>query len=327
MKKSILILSIIFLLLSSCSIINKEKIDESIANEKSKSEDNQMLELDKLKKENQLLKEENEKLKKWGENNELLEKWGENNELLEKSSDIVSNENDNKTFTISQINSIAEKIESIEKAIYDKNDLLIKWNFKAEYLLSKDYKKDTDKIIVNIDDKKYEINWVHSALERKKYLIEIAKWWCKWDKDILLSPSSVECIMSKEFKKFEDFSPSWYYILYSIWWYENYSSKLVDVKTWNVVLDINWWVTINAWTKDKSRFIYWQTGWIWNKWWLYITIEWDFPKIKKINDYDILAWYVDDNYIYVKAEVLENNSSIKKLFIYDLKDLSLVYSK
>jgi len=237
---------------------------------------------------------------------------------------------DSQVFSNSQINSIIQKLDNLKNINYNKNtSFLNQWNFKAEYFPVKDYKLNTDKIVITIDDKKYEIPWVYDEIERKKYLEEIKKWWCKhWKDNSITEPDYIWCIASEIFSKFEWFSPSWYYILYSVWGYEYSASKLVDVKTWEVFLDILWWATMNTWTNDKAQFIYWQVGWIANEWWLYITIKWNFPKTKKINDYDILSWYVDDNYIYVKADIHNSNwENIEKLLIYNLKDLSLIYSK
>lgn len=250
------------------------------------------------------------------------------NNNLEKEFDNILNTIDTKSelFSTSKINEITKKLESLEKINYDKNYVLSQWNFKAEYFPPKDYTKDTDKIVITIDNKKYELPWVYSESERKKYVEAIKKWWCRyWEDNSITEPSYIDCIASKEFGTFIWFSPSWYYILYNIWGYEYNASKLVDIKTWKVFLDIVWWVTMNTWTNDKAQFIYWQVGWIANDGGLYITMKWIFPTTKKINDSNILAWYVDDNYIYVKTQ--DNNGENQKIFIYDLKDLKLVYSK
>ncbi len=251
---------------------------------------------------------------------------------FEKDLDKILNNLDkdnNQLFSISQINTITKKLENLENINYSRNtSSLNQWNFKAEYFPVKDYKLNTDKIIITIDGKKYELPWVYNETERKRYLDEIKKWGCKWYNNILLKPSDWDCIMARDFSEFLWFSPSWYYILYTIWGYWWTSSKLVDVKTGKVFLDIVWWVSMNTWTKDRSQFIYWLQNWYFSEWWLYITIKWSFPKTKKINDYDILSWYVDDNYIYVKAKIYNaNGGAIKKLLIYDLKDLSLVFIK
>ncbi len=275
-------------------------------------------------------------------NVENLEKWSVSDNQTQSNSWEISNNTEKNlvNFSDEQIKDILLKLKENEKAQKEiqKNITwtLIQWDFKAEYIAPEDYAKNLDKILISINNKKYEIPWVYTKEIMEKYLNNVKNGAClaTWDiTDVVVnwkyysSPSSWDCWMTGEdFWSFINFSPSWYYLLYSSYGYEWQRNRLVDVKTGKVFLNIYWKITMNTWTNDKSQFIYWQVWWIGNEWWLYITIKWNFPKTKKINDYDISSWYLDDNHIYVK-NIREYSWDKNQLIIYDLKTLEEVFRK
>ncbi len=230
----------------------------------------------------------------------------------------------NVLFSKEQVNSILKKIDEWIDAQKEKaknnSNILIQWNFKAEYIAPKDYKKDTDKIIVTVSWKKYELAGFYWEKERQKYLDSIKKWQCYRDW-MLVEPSDWECGVSSKFGNFISFSPSWYYISYNVSWYENSGDRLVNIETWKNYLNICWYNQPNTWTNDKKQFIYWDGFWMGCvNWGLYITIKWDFPNVKKINDYETIGLYVDDIYIYTTILVSYDDITHaynSKLLIYD----------
>ncbi len=233
----------------------------------------------------------------------------------------------NALFSQEQIKNILKNIDKwIEVQIERPNsNTLIQWDFKAEYIAPKDYTKDTDKIIVTVSWKKYELPWVYGEKEKQEYLKDIKNQNCSINEQKTWKCWFIGGLFLRSF------SPSWYYLLYNISYLEWSSSNLVNIATWKIYALKSSWVTANTWTKDKKQFIYWACGYgMWCDGGLYITIKWDFPNTKKIYDGGVEWLYVDDSYIYTIGYDDNSNPGSEvtmKLLIYDLKTLKLVYSQ
>lgn len=237
------------------------------------------------------------------------------------------------SFSDTQIQDILAKIEENTKKQQEteKNTTgtLIQGDFKAVYIAPKDYWKDFDKIMVTIPGKTYELPGVYGKSEMEKYTDTIKKWGCKipdgrtgvlFNGNRYEEPSNWDCLMMKEFAHFVGFSPSGYYLQYTISGYESAHSKLIDIKTGEVVIETPFSMSTSFWTTDKKQFIYGAGNGMGNWPGLYITKKWNFPEIITIQDTDeVMGWYVDESYIYT--------SSWNKLKIYSLTTLKEVFSK
>lgn len=247
-----------------------------------------------------------------------------------------------------QFNEIIDKLSASEKEsewTYDKLSIkIVQGDFSAEYISPKDYLKDADKIVVHIAEEKFELPGVYGKKEIQEYnefvKSENAKQvvsdkpqegYIKIDSKYYPIPSSWDAIMSKIFTTFRSFSPSGYYLLYDVWWFEYSGTKMVDVRTGKSVIDFEWGISFWEWTKDKKQFIYGYNSAFWGFAGLYITKSGEFPKTEKLNPNYALAGFLDDSYLYVKTEGTGESwggeAWKKYLKIYDLKTLKEVYSK
>jgi hypothetical protein len=188
---------------------------------------------------------------------------------------------------------------------------VMQWDFKAEYVWNEgDYKK-SDNINVTIEWKIYKLPWIYneSTIQcidktlKEVWELETAYSLCWWI-----------------FSRFKEFSPSWYYLLYSYTWWEHWWLNMVDSKTWKEIMSI-FYPNFFSWTKDRKQFIYWWEAWMWTDRGLYITIKWSFPKTKMILDEDINAWYIDESNIYI---ITWNEGKYYKKII-DIKTEKVIY--
>jgi len=196
-------------------------------------------------------------------------------------------------------------------------NIIKKLNFKAEYFWNSEDYKVSDYINLDIDWKVNKIKWIYEA--SKKNIECVEKQVSSWSK----IPVSKMLCGGVSFWGFEEFSPSWYYLLYSYWSYESFGLIMQDTRTWEIVIKTFWW-NFYSWTKDRKQFIYWGEDWMWTDRWLYITIKWSFPELKNILDESIIAWYIDDKNIYVITQDLENLYYKK---IIDIKTEKIIYSE
>ncbi len=218
---------------------------------------------------------------------------------------------------------IDENIKTWELQRQNTGTTLIQWDFKAEYIWPKDYSKDTDKIIVTLSWKTFELPWVYGATD----IINIKK--CtKLNNNITYEDivHNMECPFWK-FWSFSEFSPSWYYLLYNFYGYEYGESRLIDSKNGNNILKIPGSISAKIWTWDKKQFIYWTVnGIVWSAS-LVMTKKWSFPEQMTIQDKRDVLWIdVDENYIYSK-EVRSEWLKWYYLKIYRLSNWEEIFSK
>ena len=190
---------------------------------------------------------------------------------------------------------------------------IMQWDFKAEYVWNEGNYKKSDFINATIDWKIYKLPWIFNEstiqcidkILKEVWELETAYLLCWWI-----------------FSRFKEFSPSWYYLLYSYTWWEHRWLNMVDIKTWKKIISI-FYPNFFSRTKDRKRFIYWWEGWMWTDRGLYITIKWSFPKTKMILDEDINAWYIDESNIYI---ITWNEGKYYKKTI-DIKSEKVIYSE
>ncbi len=210
-------------------------------------------------------------------------------------------------------------IDLVVKNIWNK---FIQWDFKAEYIWYWDEYKKSDYINVTMNWQIYRIPGINEVSSEKTKCIEntisqaenmsIAKalcWYCF-------------------FWVFEEFSPSWYYLLYNYSWWEFGWLKMVDSKTWKSVIDIPY-PNFYSWTKDRKQFIHWSEAWMTSGDWLYITIKWSFPKTKLILDDSIISWYIDEKNIYLITCIYDSQSHNETYYkkTIDIKTEKVIYSE
>lgn len=205
-------------------------------------------------------------------------------------------------------------------------NVLIQWDFKAEYFWSwhiwwwkwNNY-KNSDYINVTIDWNIYKIPWIYNTST------------ISCNNEIRSKAKDLETIYSAcwwVFYWFEEFSPSWYYLLFSYVWWEHYWLNMIDSKTWKEIMSI-FYPNFFSRTKDRKQFIYWWEDWMWTDRWLYITIKWSFPETKLVLDENISAWYIDEKNIYLVTNIYEEEF---KNFIYykkiiDINSEKVIFSK
>lgn len=216
---------------------------------------------------------------------------------------LYENSLDNKKSIFKKIEDDLKKKEAESQSWIQKEikNVLIQWDFKAEYISNNwDYTK-SDKIKITQNWKNWEIPWVYNledkSEENQSKIKCVANLEEKYKKDRM---SWIWSCWFPYFTDFLEFSPSWYYLSINFGWWELSPFQLLDVKTWKSILN-SYNINFSSWTKDKSQFIYWQ---IWRVWevWLYITEKWNFPKIKKLlEDDEVYWWYIDEKNIYVKV--------------------------
>jgi hypothetical protein len=195
---------------------------------------------------------------------------------------------------------------------------LVYWEFRADYIVNNSNCNKSDFIKIKNKTKiTYIESWTYTKNDfRKKCVEKNLKKWQYLEEELMywVWPS---------FRWFKEFSPSWYYIWYTIGWYEYSAYRLINTSNWNIVFDIDWSPTFSSWTKDKKQFVYGWSPWMSSVIWLYITIKWKFPETKKILEDYILGWYLDSKYIYLKTSDNDNNVYYK---VIDIKTLKVIYT-
>lgn len=267
------------------------------------------------------------KINTWSINKTIESTWVVNSLVVldEKKEKVESSWAENEVnFNDEEIKEILEKIDQNNLNYFDNRKLEIKqWDFEAKYIKSTDYKKDIDKININVSWKTYLIPWIYN--DKEAYL-KCIKEELNNNKNENFNNNENEKLLksacTRNFLSLIDFSPSGYYLAVAYSWWDSSWIKLLNTKTWEEILDIIE-VSFMWWTKDKKQFIYWQESWMWSESWLYISINWSFPKFKEITHYSISWWYIDDNYIYIKTS-LDNPNYFK---VFDIKTLKQVFSK
>jgi len=211
---------------------------------------------------------------------------------------------------------------SIENTIRN-NFYLKQWNYNATFL-KWDWTNDKIKIVVN--GKKTTIPLAYNytnkkVLKSKEYKNCLSKFKVNQCKDMFFT----------KMQYMLQFSPSWYYLLYSVWWWEFGRAYLVDVTNWKTMIKINWTPIKYQRTNDKKQFVYATDAGMWSAGGLYVTIRGKFPNTKTLIGIDniskkrVLGWRpsdftIDDKYIYALIQA----DDWEYVYIYDLYTYSLV---
>ncbi len=229
---------------------------------------------------------------------------------------------------------IISKIEEnkVKRQELEKNStwVLIRSDYKAEYITSKEYKNDSIKLIISWKEK--TINFWYNKSNAK---------YCKNGPE--------DCTRLSHFEKFIDFSPDKNYLLFEHVGYESTWLNIIDIEK-NTFLSFDS-TYFESWLSD-GRMV--ASSWRWG------TLLWvfDIKNLMKeslpIDTTDMMEnntmrwsktqeifdrnahnfggfvssyWFMnDDKYWYLWAENNDDNT-IKQLKIYDLKTLKEVYSK
>lgn len=334
MKKSILILLILAFILTSCNktepVIIKEILPASTEEEVLKSSQNIDKELTPSVKNISSVSNDIKAISiDWtGSNNNMLHSWSiiqKNtdlaltwNAITNNSKKVILNTN-NLQLSNEKINAFITKME--QTRVKSVNNILIQWDFKAEYIKQTDYTKP-DFIKITQWNKEYTIPWPYIPNENQEYIN------CMKEKNL----ERACFFLAKWFLWFNNFSPSWYYLIYTYWESIDYFSQImIDTKTWKIIKNI-WFTDFFAWTQDKMQFIYWQWNeYFWTKG-LYINKKWNFPEFQEVVS-DYIEWlYVDETNIYIKSIVFKNEvfdfseNNIENYFkIIDLKTLQVIF--
>ncbi len=151
---------------------------------------------------------------------------------------------------------------------------LFQWKMSAKYTANK--KTLTDTITVKIWNKTRNIKWPWSQASKSKRIRTLKLWedynaWGFYDYSIL------------------KLSPSGNYIELIGYGYENWIWRMLDTRTWEIIFSDK--VVKSMWSTDRSQFLF-QTCTPENitnhedcneNLKTFITINWNFPKYKKIN--------------------------------------------
>lgn len=206
--------------------------------------------------------------------------------------------------------------------------------YKAKYVAPNDYGSDTDKIIVTISGKTYTLPGVYGNTERTKFLSAIKSGKCKAtgaSDDVLVggkkyaSPSNADCAVAKRrFANFIGFSPSGYYLLYSVSGYESAVSRMVDVQNGKVMIETEDVMDRHIWTPDRKQFAYaidagmGPAGPA-----LYVTKRGAFPETVLLDKREVQGMYADSEFLYV-LYVDSSRKGGNTMSIYSLQSLKLV---
>jgi hypothetical protein len=251
------------------------------------------------------------------------------------------------------INLSDEESEKIVKQLLEKQEqenkkqnntgVLIQWDWKAVYNPPK-YPDGYDSITVTMSGRAYTFPGVYGKKERDRYMKNIwAGTWCvsyiqwphqeQWTENVLIKgtyyypPNHGDCMSGvRTFGFFDSFSPSGYYIIYRVYWWEWSETIMIDTRTGRNILDTsNDSRSLISWTPDYTRMLYYTEWWDMEKpLWVYITRPWYFPNW----DLVVVPWaglqmfYANDSYIYI----LERYSDYY-LRILDINTFEEVYTR
>ena len=215
------------------------------------------------------------------------------------------------------VNRLIEKQEQENKK-QNNTGVFIQGNWTAVYNPPK-YPDGYDSIVVTMPGKTYTFPGVYGKEERSRYLERIGSWsgcisyiqWPnpeQWTENVLIKwtyyypPNHGDCMSwVRTFWYFDSFSPSGYYLIYRVYWWEWSEVRMIDIQTGKNILGTRYnSQSMITWTLDNKQMLYYSEWWEDRPAGMYLTRAWDFPHADKILEPRVwlVSIDIDEKYLY-----------------------------